>query len=209
MPTKYYCCLQSLDTIKEHPTFFWNPLGEHQVAVEHTSQNLSPLHSGWMGWISTARKIPQRIMGYRQELGVMPNDRVSQNFSRILTESILGCGRRAMDSTSPQMNPTSKKKGVARGAVPKSLLAQTEKATPGFRSVSKQKMTQLRPASDLCNQRWWGREGWAVHCYANEMQKNSRTPGAPSNSGLRESPKMLLPHVQDIKISLNSSEESF
>lgn len=46
-------------------------------------------------------------------------------------------------------------------------------------------------------------EGWALHCYANKMQKKkSRTPGAPSNSGLRESPKMFLPHVQDIKISL-------
>lgn len=157
----------------------------------------------------SSRKIPQRIMGFRQVLGVMPNDRISEDFSRLLTESILGCGRRAMDSSSPQMNPTSKKKGVARGAVPKSLLAQTEKLLQGSdQDPSKRRHSSDQPLTYVT--RGGGAEKVGLFIVMQmRCKKISRTSGAPSNSGLRESPKMLLPHVQDIKISLNSSEEPF
>lgn len=84
------------------------------------------------------------------------------------------------------------------------------KAIPGFTSGPKQKMTQLWPDSDFCNQRGAGRRsGCSLLCKWNVKNLELPVPPPPPTSGLRESPKVLLPHVQDIKISLNSSEEPF
>lgn len=133
----------------------------------------------------SSRKIPQRIMGFRQVLGVMPNDRVSEDFSRLLTREHPGMWKESRGQFQPTNEPNFQKEGCSKGSCPQKPSSTNWKATPGFRSGSKQKMTQLRPASDLCNQRGRGGEGWTVHCYANEMQKNFPNSRRPLQQWLR------------------------
>jgi hypothetical protein len=83
----------------------------------------------------------------------------------------------------------------------KPLMVWREGMTWEWTSGPKLWVQQTEPVPALCNQRK-GKTLGCGHCDANEIQKNSQTLGAPLNSGLRESSKMSLPHVQDIKIRL-------